>query len=88
MPMTRDELRVFAGEQVAAADELLSQHRPGTHRCCSCGQPIPCSHAETIIRRRAHYAQFLQPGDGAPGPSRYRAGQDHTGWDPTEGDRA
>ncbi|GGK37894.1 hypothetical protein GCM10010124_33390 [Pilimelia terevasa] len=61
MPMTREELTAYAAAQVAVADQLLARHRPGTHHCCACGQPMPCSHAETIARRRDHYAQFLDP---------------------------
>lgn len=57
--MDREQFAAYARTQVAAADQILSGHRPAGGMTCSCGRSRPCPVAETCTQRREHFAAAL-----------------------------
>lgn len=57
--MNRDEFAAYARAQVAAADQILSGHRPAGGWTCSCGRGRPCPVADSCALRRDHFAAAL-----------------------------
>jgi len=80
--LTAEQLAQYAREQIRTADDLLARHRPAGGSSCRCDRPLPCTHAETLRVRRAHYltqlglsepTQVLPAVASSPRPRRLRA---------------
>lgn len=49
----------YAQSQIAAAEQILAGHRPGSHGLCCCGRLWPCSVVQACTRLRDHYRAGL-----------------------------
>ncbi len=47
-----------AREQIRATDVILAKHLDQT-TVCSCGRTLPCSQAQSLVRRRLHFVDQL-----------------------------
>ncbi|MGH3660893.1 MAG: hypothetical protein ACRDT8_09440 [Micromonosporaceae bacterium] len=56
--MDATQFVAYACDQVRVADVILTQHRE-LISVCSCGRPLPCSAAGSVVRRRRHFVEHL-----------------------------
>lgn len=49
----------YAWAQIAAAEQILAGHRPGSGGLCCCGRLWPCSVVQACTRTRDHYRAGL-----------------------------
>ncbi|GAB4059907.1 hypothetical protein GCM10028775_73250 [Catellatospora paridis] len=54
--MTADQFVAYARRQIAAAEQILSEHARLGPGMCSCGRSWPCPVAVSCAQMRDHYA--------------------------------
>lgn len=57
--LSASEFAEYAREQIRTADALLARHGAASRVLCRCGRPVPCSQAEALRIRKAHYLARL-----------------------------